>query len=236
MDRCTRFCKVYPLYKIDSNEVIKKFEEWISDNGMPSTLITDQGRQYMSLVFRRWAGTCEIKHTPTSVYSPQSNGMAERINMPITNILRIHKGKKLSAALKKVHRFLNYGRNRITGLSPEEMKRDKSKFDILERKLGVDHEEVFNRSNTLSLKRNNEENKNRVEFSFKRGDLVFVKAPFKTKMDSRMNGPYTVEATSINGCNVLVNQGNYRCWQNIRNLKPFLKRGGRDVVSYTLFK
>ena len=42
-----------------------------------------------------------IKHIPTSVHSPQRDGIGERINLPITSILRLHREQKIEVALKK---------------------------------------------------------------------------------------------------------------------------------------
>ena len=52
IDRNSRWIKVYPLENIEAATVTDMFiREWISRFGVPATVITDQGMQFVSRMF-----------------------------------------------------------------------------------------------------------------------------------------------------------------------------------------
>lgn len=54
MDRHSRFCKLKSLENIGTHEMKAAIDEWIEDNGRPETLLTDQGRQFISHDFKEY--------------------------------------------------------------------------------------------------------------------------------------------------------------------------------------
>ena len=51
---------------------------WIQTHGMPQTLNSDQGKEFVNQLFQTLCKELEIEHVLSSVMHPQSNGKAER--------------------------------------------------------------------------------------------------------------------------------------------------------------
>jgi hypothetical protein len=56
--------------------------------GIPSQIVTDQGTNFMSEVFKRICKLLKIEKICTTAYHPQSNGALERTHKTLTNYLR----------------------------------------------------------------------------------------------------------------------------------------------------
>nr|ABB46939.2 retrotransposon protein, putative, Ty1-copia subclass, expressed [Oryza sativa Japonica Group] len=90
IDNCTRFCYMYLLktkdealhyFKIDKAEVENHLERKIK------RLRSDRGGEYFSNEFNSFCEEYEIIHERTPPYSPQSNGVAERKNRTLTEMV-----------------------------------------------------------------------------------------------------------------------------------------------------
>lgn len=96
IDRATRWPEAYPLREITAEEVAKVvYEGWITRFGCPSTMTTDQGRQFESRVFAHLSQLLGIEKTRTTPYHPQSNGIVERWHRTMKTAL---KARLLSAS------------------------------------------------------------------------------------------------------------------------------------------
>ena len=56
-------------------------------HGIPDQLISDQGTQLENSTFKQFCGSHGIKHCPTTVYHPQSDGLVERMNRTLLSML-----------------------------------------------------------------------------------------------------------------------------------------------------
>ena len=92
VDRYTRWPEAIPLSSITAEAVAHAFlHGWISRFGVPSTIVTDRGRQFESKLWQRFMTLLGSRRTRTTAYHPQSNGMVERFH------------RQLKAALKAQH-------------------------------------------------------------------------------------------------------------------------------------
>ena len=85
------FSKWTEAYAVIDHEAVtvatKLIEEWISRFGVMQYLHTDQGREFESKLFTELCHLLEIRKTRTTPYHPQSDGMVERNNRTIKDIL-----------------------------------------------------------------------------------------------------------------------------------------------------
>jgi transposase InsO family protein len=101
VDDCSKFLTVYPMKsKSDSFACFKVFRAFFEKSGAHKILAlrTDNGGEYISNEFLSYLSQAGIKHEPGPPHSPELNGVAERTNRTISNIVR---SSLLSAHLPK---------------------------------------------------------------------------------------------------------------------------------------
>ena len=78
-DRFSRYLKICPISDTSSLTVAKTLiNEWIFQLGLFDTLLSDQGVQFKSDLFKTISGILGYKHIFSSTYHPQTNGLLER--------------------------------------------------------------------------------------------------------------------------------------------------------------
>lgn len=60
---------------------------WVKRYGCPTELHSDQGRQYESQVFKELCQLLDINKTRTTPLHPRSDGMIERMNRTVNDML-----------------------------------------------------------------------------------------------------------------------------------------------------
>lgn len=102
IDDCTRYAEIYFLKKkSDAIKYLKDFCEkvHIRTTSYSRAIRSDRGGEYVSTEWADYSSSQRIDHQLTPVYSPQSNGVAERFNPTIVNMSR-------TALLNKAPKFL----------------------------------------------------------------------------------------------------------------------------------
>lgn len=90
MDMVSRGTEISILNNIKTKNIVEKLKtEWNDKYGPSKTILTDQGRQFISTNFKNFYHKKKIKHVRTSPYNPTDKKIVERINSQIGNILRI---------------------------------------------------------------------------------------------------------------------------------------------------
>ena len=77
MDYYSLWPEVYQLHRITSTDVITVMKDIFSRHGIPGELVSDNGTQYKSHLFRKFITAWGIHHIISSPRYPQSNGLAE---------------------------------------------------------------------------------------------------------------------------------------------------------------
>ena len=89
VDRYTRWPEAIPLTSITAKAVAQAFlTGWISRFGVPSTIVTDRGRQFESRLWTNLMSLLGSKRARTTAYHPQTNGMVERFHRQLKAALK----------------------------------------------------------------------------------------------------------------------------------------------------
>ncbi|KAF9762256.1 hypothetical protein NGRA_2139 [Nosema granulosis] len=106
-DIYTRITRVKFVSKITAKDLIKAVKEWIILYRRPKVLIMDNGVQYTSNKFKGFLAKSSIECRYIPKYTPSSNGVSERLNIAISEMLRMNKGQNIAMVVKKIHHKLN---------------------------------------------------------------------------------------------------------------------------------
>ena len=87
VDYYSRYIELAKLSSTTSTEVIKNLKSFFSRHGLPQTVVSDNGFQYASAVFKTFAKQNGFTHNTSSPQFPQANAAAERAVRTIKELL-----------------------------------------------------------------------------------------------------------------------------------------------------
>ena len=88
VDHFTKWTEAFPMPNQEAIMVVKKLvNEFISRFGVPFEILTDQGSQFQSTLFRELGKMLGIDKTWTTAYHPMANGLVERFNCTLEMML-----------------------------------------------------------------------------------------------------------------------------------------------------
>lgn len=103
IDRYTNWMEAIPIRNITAENVAKSFyDHWVTRFGVPANLVTDQGRQFESQLFKELSALCGVNLKRTTPYHPQCNGKIERLHRTIKTAIRAHNSIKWTDVLPTV--------------------------------------------------------------------------------------------------------------------------------------
>ncbi|GFS54092.1 hypothetical protein TNCV_2526601 [Trichonephila clavipes] len=121
-DYSTRYAitKALPTAEVDE---IAKFllEEIVLRHGAPRVIITDRGAVFRSRLVSSLVDLCNIDHRFTTAYHPQTNGLTERFNKTLADMLSMYvdvEQKNWDEILPFVTFAYNTAKQEITGFTP----------------------------------------------------------------------------------------------------------------------
>ncbi|UYV64168.1 hypothetical protein LAZ67_2006908 [Cordylochernes scorpioides] len=122
VDHATRYLWAYPRITNTAQAVTQCLDKIIKSVNSINTILTDNGKNFISKEFNKFLSLQGIKRTYTSPYHPQCNGICEKLNDTIMTKLRIavlEKPRcKLSSLLPRVVKNYNSTPHDVTGFSP----------------------------------------------------------------------------------------------------------------------
>ncbi|UYV68373.1 hypothetical protein LAZ67_5004125 [Cordylochernes scorpioides] len=90
-DYYTRYAETKAVSEATVKEVSKFIvEDIFLRHGAPQYLISDRGSQFTSNLMEEVMKMCKIKHCFTTSYHPQTNGLTERLNRTLINMLSMY--------------------------------------------------------------------------------------------------------------------------------------------------
>ena len=88
VDEATRYPEEFPLKNIEAKTVATTLMELISRVGIPETILTDQGTNFVSTLMKDLYKVFSIRGIKTLPYRPQTNGRVERFNGTLKSMLK----------------------------------------------------------------------------------------------------------------------------------------------------
>ena len=87
-DYFSKWVKAFPMENMEALTVAKiSVNEFITRFGVPEVIHTDQGRNFKSALIKDLCSLLGIEKSQTSPYHPQSDGLVERCNRTLLNML-----------------------------------------------------------------------------------------------------------------------------------------------------
>ena len=219
-DHFTKWVEAFAIPNQTAETVARIMEtQIICRYGHPKILITDRGTNFMSAVIEKLNFELGVKHSTTAAYHPQTNGITERFNRTLCEMLTMYISDNqrdwdkylphvLYAYRNTVHEstketpfFLMHGRD--TNLSKGILEKEGTEPETTEEykaKMMDTLTEVWNRvkyySDMISQKRERA-NQGKMKHTYKEGDLVWVYLPIPKKgkvmkLSNRWKGPYRI--------------------------------------------
>jgi transposase InsO family protein len=87
-DDLTKFIQAYPMANHEAETVAQCLTHHISLFGIPRTIISDNGSEFIADIIKRLARLFKFHHTFISFYHPQSNGALERTHSTVKEYFR----------------------------------------------------------------------------------------------------------------------------------------------------
>ena len=121
-DHYTHFAQALPTKNQTARTTAKAlFDSFICHYGFPSRLHSDQGRNFESALIKELCSLANVSKSRTTPYHPQGNGMAERFNQTLLNMLGTLEEKNKEnwkAHVPALVHAYNSTRHETTGYTP----------------------------------------------------------------------------------------------------------------------
>ena len=123
VDSHSKWLEIELMRGATSYHTIETLRKWISQFGLPTQLVSDNGPQFVSNDFKLYLEKNGIKHIRSSVYHPCSNGGAERFIQTIKKGLKACHIETGDTWSKLSHFLLGYRTtpSSVTGKTPSEL-------------------------------------------------------------------------------------------------------------------
>ncbi|RUA05256.1 MAG: hypothetical protein DSY43_04960 [Gammaproteobacteria bacterium] len=123
VDYFSRYFEVDVLRSTTAPKIIESLDKIFCTHGLPVTLRTDNGPQFVSEQFESYLAENGISHKTSTPLWPQANGEVERQNRSILKILKIaHSEKKdMQAELRKFLMAYRTTQHSSTGSTPAKL-------------------------------------------------------------------------------------------------------------------
>ena len=137
IDATSKWTEIYKTKTITSEVTIGFLRSCFARFGIPAVLVSDNATNFKSVSFQNYLQSLGVCHLPTSVHSPNMNGLAERMVQTFKNGVQHFVGVSHNDVQKKLDQFLMKYRmspHSTTGVPPSELmfgRKIRNIFDLL---------------------------------------------------------------------------------------------------------
>ena len=120
----TRFPEAIPLKNIKAKTIVQALTKFFTLVGLPKSLQSDQGSNFMSGLFQQVMYELGIKQFRSSAYHPESQGALERFHQTLKNMIRMYCEETEKNWDEGIHLLLFAARDSVQeslGFSPFEL-------------------------------------------------------------------------------------------------------------------
>lgn len=157
IDAHTKWPEVFALKSITTEKTIEVLSSLFARFGLPDMLVSDNGPQLTSELFKHFLEKNGIKHVKTAPYHPASNGAAENMVKTVKKSLLKIGNANFNNINSKLYRILFDYRNTIhctTGKTPAELflgRKIKCRFDLLSPCKNYNQDKLDNINETIDI-------------------------------------------------------------------------------------
>ena len=110
------------MNRISSSKIIAALQEMFTRHGLPKTMVSDNGRQFVTKETKEFLASFGIRHVTAPLYSPRQNGLVERFNRVLSEKLDegLREGKRVDLILQDTLFYYRSTPHCTTGVSPYE--------------------------------------------------------------------------------------------------------------------
>lgn len=245
VDNFTKFVRLYALKRATTYITLRKIKEYCEQYGPPRAILTDNGSQFATELWRNTLAALNIKTKYTAIRNPCTN-VAERINRQLGNLFRIfmresHTG--WARHLPLIELCINETYHETIGMTPHEAQygekpqRSWTKFidqNIIKNDQKTDPAEIYLRIKEKRQKAADKENQRTKFTTFEVEDKVLLRTSPRSdalnkviaKFCDLYEGPYVVKERIGPATYLLAapdEEGKIRGKFNVRQLKPYFE-------------
>jgi hypothetical protein len=253
VDHYSRYLVAVAIPNKEAETVAQAFwEHWVSRFGFPSSILSDQGTEFVNSTLSRLSKLNRVEHLTTGAYHPEGNGLVERANGTLVSMLRkvvMDSGRQWDITLPSIVLAYNTAVHTSTGESPYWMLFGQEPRMLSDYLLGVNVsrrdqgeglverlQAVYERVHRALEGRLAGDRCDDANVNVEVGDLVLLKReqyPAKSKSMARWQGPFVVLAKEGVGICQLK-----ECMTGFRTKVPvsrlFVYLAARDFCSWSL--
>jgi hypothetical protein len=241
-DNLSKYFIATPIENQTAERVTEAFvKHVILIYGIPNEIVTDQGSNFMSDVFKRICKLLKITKINTTAYHPESNGALERTHKTLTNYLRCFCDDKTrdwdnwlpfacftyNTTPHSVTRYTPYEVlfGRIANIPGNLQRSPQPLYNFEDIVLEIKHKmqncQQLARERLVKFKESQGQKVKSNEYEFKKDDLVLLRVEQRQKLEPLWKGPYEIK--EIQGPNAVVQELGKRKEQklHINRLKPY---------------
>ncbi|XP_056098696.1 uncharacterized protein K02A2.6-like [Rhinichthys klamathensis goyatoka] len=171
MDAHSKWMDVYPVTTSTSASTIECLRKSFSNQGIPETMVSDNGSCFVSTEFREFMQKNGIEHITSAPYHASSNGCAERAVQTFKAMMKKAGEGSLATKVSRVLFSYRITPQSTTGLSPAEMlqgRKLRSTLDFIH----PDRRRRVERQQSFQKKHHDKQGSGR---SFQEGDAVITR-------------------------------------------------------------